>query len=439
MSINSHARNEKLWCLYGLILVIAAAIMLYSALAMELPFINHDVSQNFIGGRRILDGAVLYVDWIDNNPPTIYFLSALIAWVSPEPRVQLLIYHGLVLLMTAISVVIFDRGSQHLNRATRLSGVMLMIGTFACNEVLPISFGQLDHFIAIALVAHALFRSVQIFRNRMTEIVWLLLVGLCISMKPHVIILFAALEFLMRPKIDRDGVRNVLTTLVATIAPSLIFVAVFPEAAQGYFNNALSVHVDGSFAHQIRNLKYLRILDIRPVYWLSAVLFVQIYFVIVEKSQRRDSILAVVFLLVAIGVTCMPRKIWEYHLHPAVAAAGISLFWLATMNSSRKSNWLRQIVVIMLVFFCLRGFVQYVEVFLSPNKSLYAKISEITKDSKTISIFSTRVNPNFILFFNPDAKNYRRYSYDLFFASIYGEPDPVIREAKIARYAEEIN
>jgi hypothetical protein len=63
------------WCL-------AAALAALGLALIATGYINHDVAWYYYAAGRVLDGARLYVDIVDPNPPLVYYLDVPAVWAA---------------------------------------------------------------------------------------------------------------------------------------------------------------------------------------------------------------------------------------------------------------------------------------------------------------------------------------------------------------------
>jgi hypothetical protein len=112
---------------------------------------NHDVAWYLYLAHRVLQGDVLYRDFIESNPPLIVWLCLPVAWFSQATGwLDILIYQVAVLLVIALMLLIADRLRADQPLRERLA---LAVGTAVVLLFLPgYDFGQREHLAVILLV-----------------------------------------------------------------------------------------------------------------------------------------------------------------------------------------------------------------------------------------------------------------------------------------------
>jgi hypothetical protein len=142
-------RQSAAPAVFALIVAAAASAVFYAQ-----GRLHHDPSFILVATRRWLDGAVLYRDIIEINPPLIFYLTAPAVWLSNRLGVRdTVVFIWLVCGATAISLVWC---SSLLDRVAVLSPArraFIVAGCFLGLLVIPAyNFGQREHlFVILAL------------------------------------------------------------------------------------------------------------------------------------------------------------------------------------------------------------------------------------------------------------------------------------------------
>lgn len=158
---------------------------------------HHDVAWFLYMARRVLAGDTLYSDIVDVNPPLIVLMGLPAELLARVGLWDVLAFRMLTLMTCAISVVLIERILAVMDgRAVqRRTAVLLVIIAFLLLE--PVQFGQREHIAfvlvapwVIAVGARTAGRDLPAGAAVLTGV----LAGLGFAMKPHFLIVPAALE-----------------------------------------------------------------------------------------------------------------------------------------------------------------------------------------------------------------------------------------------------
>ena len=236
----SWSRRDRIsWWSAAALLTVVVAVTILNVAVREYPFVNYDVAFNFATGRKIASGERFYVDWIDNNPPTIYLYTALVALVGGASfRFELVVY-GMTIatLGFAGARALFDARLEGVRAPVAVAAWALALSGFGVHGL---EFGQRDHLFMLVFVPWALLRWNDAPLRR-SLLVLTGLVGLAATMKPHFGVLVVWVElvvWLERSRTDRPvlGILAgaVLVPIVGLLGLSVdSFTAFFLEIVPG--------------------------------------------------------------------------------------------------------------------------------------------------------------------------------------------------------------
>lgn len=169
---------------------VVAVLVVLAALQTH-PWVNQDVAFNFVTGRQMVEGARLYVDWIDNNPPTIYLFSALISGLTGgDARLETAAYHGFVLVVAAGG---WWRLRRHLEGAPGLLLPAAQAFLLVVAGLSTFDFGQREHLFVLLFLPWVAVRLAG-GPTSAGSLVHGLLVGIFATMKPHFVLLLGVAE-----------------------------------------------------------------------------------------------------------------------------------------------------------------------------------------------------------------------------------------------------
>lgn len=183
-------------------LVIAGFVVLPLVIIAAVPT-NSDVAWLLYVAERVLDGATLYRDVIESNPPLIVHLSLVPVWLAKSLGVYpAYVYHGFVIGLALISLgvqtVVLRRLFPDLETRTRR---LFLTGLAFAMFILPgFSFGQREHIMLIGLLPYlwsAAGRSSGMAVSMPVGVVVGLLAGVGFALKPHFLIIWLSVEALV--------------------------------------------------------------------------------------------------------------------------------------------------------------------------------------------------------------------------------------------------
>lgn len=283
--------------------------------------LHHDVSWYLVAADRLLDGARLYVDIIEVNPPLAFYLTmppVAFARLTGTPPAACFI--GYVFLLIAASLFLIRR---LLDRQTALPAgyrSVMVLAAAAALAVAPIGvLGQREHLMLIFALPYFFLMSARIADQgcdrRFAAVVGLFAaVGFCL--KPHFFLVPALPELYLvaRRRSPSAVFRPESWSLLAATVLYALFVAVaHPQYFDVILPNALLVYDAYSSS--------LRAVLLQPsLYALAPVVAVYAVLRSIGIAQRRTD----AFAAAAIGAFAgyvMQAKGWPYQLLPATVIA----------------------------------------------------------------------------------------------------------------------
>ena len=152
---------------------------------------------------RVLDGARLYVDVVEINPPLIIALNVAVVWIARALGLsEILVYRvgfTAVLLGSLWLTAALLRGL--LRHDMRLRRVLVLTIAFVLFPLAGVDFGEREHLVLALLVPYLLLTTGRLARRAIANAPAAalgLLAGLAIALKPHFILVWFAIEVLLR-------------------------------------------------------------------------------------------------------------------------------------------------------------------------------------------------------------------------------------------------
>ena len=395
--------------------------------------LNLDVAWLLYAAGRLWDGAKLYVDIYEINPPLAVYINLPAVWAArllgwPEIPV----FYAYVILLLGLSLwlchslinVVFQTNS----RVTRY-GIWLSLVLITCIGSLDI-FGQREHFVFFLTAPYILAAAARVqgkILDRRVALVIGCLAGLGISIKPYFLFLWVMVEAYLAWCGKATGAWRRLENLAIAGV-----IAVYAGAVLIFESQYLKLV---SFIRQVYfgfEISYLAFLgsNVTLLWLLGALLLV---------FKRKGPIVAVVrvlfisstaFLLTAL----IQKKGWPNHLYPAMATS-VWLLCVALLSELEEMVQRRKLtilsgrgvvwatILVLMVLFTVKAEEYHRGQQSAPLFQLLPLVKEQAR-GKPIYIFSTNVKPAFPLV------NYAGASWPYRFHSLW--PLPGIYWAKKA-------
>lgn len=304
-----------------------AGILVALGLVVPLtPAANEDLAWLSYAAGRYLDGATLYADLIELNPPAIVFFNLPAAWIAEVfgvPRIPTFtIYVALVAIVSIAASSRLLRSLEAVGRTDRRLLVLLLVGVLF--TLSGRNFGQREHLILILLLPYVSAAVVRLggARPSLQQAIGVgLVAAVGLAFKPHFLAVWLAVEgVLWWRRSDRSAV--FLRPENWTIAASLLIylgsvVVLTPE----YFS-LVRVYGDA----------YVGYLAVPPGELLThpAMIFSATALVGLVTVGLRTAWEPVGRAWAAVVVGCVfgavaQLKGWSYHYFPAFAASMVLL------------------------------------------------------------------------------------------------------------------
>jgi hypothetical protein len=281
---------------------------------------NHDVAQLLYFAERMWQGARLYVDLIDENPPLIFWLSmgpvALAQWIGTLP---ILVFNLSIVLVGFVSASLCYRVMRSAWPASPPAYPLALVGLLLCLELLTpgFDFGQRENLLFIAVMPY-LFAAAARVANRPVFLSLALaagaFAGVGLALKPHFVLLWLAVEGWLMVAARGQWRRPENVAVVGVIAFYILLVFVL---ARDYF-----AIIGDSF--QLLGAYYES--DVLSLLFPEPIVLVAVaggVLVLVRSSSLDREVRGVllVAMLAFAATALLQAKGWSYHYYPAKATA----------------------------------------------------------------------------------------------------------------------
>jgi hypothetical protein len=234
-----------LWERRGLMWALALLLFGLTVAAQLTALTTPDTGFLLYAAGRMLDGAHLYRDIVEINPPLILWLNLPVVWLARRLHVSDL---HLYVLTTAIGVGVLLLFSRRLARRYALDdapGLRRYLLLLLCIGFFPfagVDFGEREQFV-LALLLPYVFLTVAQLRGRRLPLgdatVAGALAGVALALKPHFVLVWFLLELLRRWQMPGErwrirpeagamiGVLGLYMLLIVLVTPEYLFLAGF--------------------------------------------------------------------------------------------------------------------------------------------------------------------------------------------------------------------
>lgn len=320
-------RNASVRAMQALTL---AAIIL-GTLAAARSYGNLDVSWYLHAAGRLLDGARLYRDVFDVNPPLVIHLgvpAAALSRVIGAPDIvvfNLMVAASAVVSLALIHAILTQEGEPPFTR-----GAIVALAAIALFLLPESHFGQREHVLTLALLPYILLSAARAGGTAASPwMPWVIgvLAGLGVSLKPQ----FIPTLVIIHGWAAYRGVRRFppeLGVACAFIAAYLLFII----AAAGDFFTFLPFGARYYTEFVRAPLLALLAAPAVPIVLVSASLALA---TLGHSRDVRLELLAIAAIF-ALFIAMAQQKGWDYHYYPALAlsfvAAGVALARAASIT-----------------------------------------------------------------------------------------------------------
>jgi hypothetical protein len=314
----------------GAVWILAIGIVALTVAAQCRTIAMPDMAFLLYGAGRVLDGAVLYRDVVEINPPLIVALNLPIVWLSRLAGIsEFLLYR---LATAALLGLLLWWSRSLLTRCTPLDAPARRLALLAlCVALFPLAgedYGEREQLVLGLLLPYLIVAAARLREQDAPQSEAATagaLAGVALALKPHFVLVWLAVEGYLRWR--RPAARFRIS------APNVALVAVLSAYALGvalltpeYFR--LAVELGPAYATYLRDPFY-RLLITGP--GAALILFALLAAVAARGSARHGELWG---LLAAAVIGCLlagaaQEKGLRYHFYPAFALAFVLLVIVA--------------------------------------------------------------------------------------------------------------
>lgn len=317
-------------------ILLAVAIAVIGTLPQFLSRLNGDAAFLLYAAGRVLDGARLYVDLVEINPPLIVWLNlpiqlaSRITDVTPMMMLRLCLVSVLVGSLFASRWVLrrTDCGNDVVWRR-----LVLLLLAFALFVLPRLDWGEREHVAMALLVPYVLLAAPRLERqgvSRFAAIAIGAMGALGMALKPPLALLWFAREGLV---LRKAGGRKLMPEAVTILAGGAAYILAVKAITPEYFGVVRQLgRPYGTFIHN--SLGVTALLGDGAAVVLGAVLLAVALWRWVGKHQFLAALLAAIVALYLAAV--IQLKGFRYHFLPSM---GLSWVLLGLLASRAPRSW----------------------------------------------------------------------------------------------------
>jgi len=391
------------YCLTGMVFLSA---IVYQANML----INHDVAWYIYAAGRMLNGAELYKDIIEVNPPLNFFITAIPVYFAKVVHLPATaVYKTFIFIIAILSSLVCGSFSAKILKGSpsTLRHLFLFLIAFIFT-VLPMrDFGQREHVFLMLCMPYFI-STIAFALGEKSSIKTSLLIGIFavvgFLLKPFYLIIWLILEtFLV---VDKKNVRilyhryeNIVIILVSSIYFTTLsafwprYITLTKIALRVYHAYSVPIYIILSYRISLFLLMLLCILFFRL------------------QNKHHAKKIFVIFLTIAVTsffIALFQRKGWPYHFYPYKATILLFLTLniahfisrIIKLEKTFRFGFNGFLLVVLTYFICFQIFIPIKNNLRNPpyDRIMTQKLIELVKkhaQNEFIFLFSTSVSPAF--------------------------------------------
>jgi hypothetical protein len=317
--------------------VAASLLVILTFLAQTARLAEPDMAYFLYSAGRLLDGARLYRDVVDMNPPAIFALNLPVVWLARAAHLPDILVYRLATVIAVGGLLLFVR---------RLSGRYLLpsrpaerrcLLLLVCLVLFPLpgeDFGQREHFVLALLLPYLAIVIARLDRQPVAGVDATAagaLAGLALALKPPFVIVWLAGEAWYR-LVGHVEPRRLTPEVWGVLAVGAAYVVAVLTLTPDYVR--LVFLLGSTFTSYLRSSP-LQLLVFAPGALLTAFAALAVIATRrVGQDSRARTVLAVAMLGSFLAAVAQQKDL-RYHFYPAFALATLLLGLIAGQSASR--------------------------------------------------------------------------------------------------------
>jgi len=411
--------SEKLFLFIWIIII--SSLLIISISNIISSTINHDVAWYIYAANEFVDGAILYQDVVDVNPPLIIFISippVIIADILGLSEITIFKWY-IIIIALSISILsyILTIKYNYNNYKWLIRSIFVIIIYLVF--VYPLrDFGQREHLMVLFIlpyIASIVMSLENIKYNKYVEIIIGLCAGIGFSVKPYFILVWIIIEVYLI--IENKNINSIFRYVNGGIVTVFILYAI---SGIYWFENYINLALLAKESYSAYNSNMTDILQHHIIkYWAVGL----ILFIVMHIIKSNNKVINIIFIAstCSLFIAIIQQKGWSYHYYPAIFFITIYFLIVMPLTLFKYTNMLLFSInikrMILILSFLVIAYLLLPNIITSINyryNNIY--INNFTRyvdenaSEEYIYIFSSSVYPSFPLINYSNAKWSSRFN-----------------------------
>ena len=314
----------------------ALFVVILTFLAQTARLAEPDIAYFLYAAGRMLDGAKLYRDVVDLNPPPIFALNLPVAWLARATHLADILVYRLATVLAVGGLLLFVRRllSRYLlpSRPAERRYVLLLL----CFVLFPLSgedFGQREHLVLALLLPYLAIVGARLDRRQVAgadAAAAGALAGLALALKPPFAIAWLAVEAWYR-LVGQVEPRRLTPELWGVVGVTAAYIVAVITLTPDYIR--LVLLLGGTFTSYLRSSPLLLLL-LAPGAVLTAFAALAAIATRGAGDESRARAVLTVAMLGSFLAAIAQQKDLRYHFYPSFALATVVLGLVAAQPPS---------------------------------------------------------------------------------------------------------
>lgn len=361
-------------------------LCLISLIGIYFSFNSLNVDSTWIlySANEIINGAKLYIDIIDINPPLIFIYSMIPALVSKTGLLSLEHSHIVfVLFLVSLSLYLISKVlKSYFYKDTMSIRYYLYAISLILTVCLTYDFGQREHLFMIFILPYIMMMLFRHKINLSTTLICFIAMfaSLGFNIKPHFFLIFISVEFVYMFYTKKFLSIFRKESLIIISSAFIYLILIYTQFSE-YIDFIIPLAVD-TYTNLFNKSYFLLLIKYDILLLFIVVIFLLIF------TQKRDTYQLLIFTSIIISsliIYLIQQKGWAYHRVPVFVITLLLLTYIGVNLLERDSKiYVFGFIPIVIVILILNSF-------LVPNFRELKDILKSLKSNSKIHIISTDI------------------------------------------------
>ncbi len=413
----SRKRSNLPWLICSLLLL--TLLLVRASFSLSWP-INHDCAMYVAAGKLLLAGKIPYIDFVDLNPPLVFYVNTMPAWLSQvsglDAGMSFAIFVWLLCFLAWLLSALLLLPGQNEDSDSRFAGPILF-GFAAFNFLIGEwgEFGQRQHLASVAMMPFFLCRWLRSKGRQVQPAIAIgsgLLFGVMLLLVPQYLLVPAAIEIeFQRRRRDLSTLfaPEVLGAVICGIAYATLFLTLPSPAKEAFFHRWMPLTVQGYAAY---NGDWQSFITFPTIIGCFPLFFIGVY--LAGKHRCSLTVPLILWCAAAYAAMLMQLKGWYNHYIPFFAGGCLLVpiqieAW--ARDTKKRVGLISQILITTAAMAaCAMPAVLLRESWHYPQAELKTIVSETAPGDK-VTILSTGVPDIYPVLLEANRENGSRYLF----------------------------